>query len=39
MKQDLYARYRSEHEDGVQDMGSAGMGFAFMPEYAATAKV
>lgn len=35
---DLYARYRSEHEDWVQGMFLAGMGFAFMPEYAVTAK-
>ena len=35
---DLYARYRSEHEDWVQGMVLAGMGFAFMPEYAVTAK-
>lgn len=35
---ELYARYRSEHEDWVQGMVLAGMGFAFMPEYAVTAK-
>ena len=35
---ELYARFRSEHEDWVQGMVLAGMGFAFMPEYAVTAK-
>ncbi len=35
---ELYARVRSEHEDWVQGMVLAGMGFAFMPEYAVTAK-
>lgn len=33
----LYANYRSEHEDWVQGMVLAGMGFAFMPEYSVTA--
>ena len=35
---ELYARFRSEREDWVQGMVLAGMGFAFMPEYAVTAK-
>jgi DNA-binding transcriptional LysR family regulator len=35
---ELYARFRSEHEDWVQGMVLAGMGFAFMPEYAVTAR-
>ena len=35
---ELYARFRSEHEDWVQGMVLAGMGFAFIPEYAVTAK-
>ena len=35
---ELYSRYRSENEDWVQGMILAGMGFAFMPEYAVTAK-
>ena len=30
----LYARFRSEREDWVQAMVLAGIGFAFMPEYA-----
>lgn len=29
----LYARFRSEREDWVQAMVTAGIGFAFMPEY------
>lgn len=33
---DLYARFRSEREDWVQAMVLAGIGFAFMPEYAVT---
>ena len=33
---ELYARYRSEREDWVQAMVAAGLGFAFMPEYAIT---
>lgn len=32
----LYARFRSEREDWVQAMVAAGIGFAFMPEYAVT---
>lgn len=32
----LYARFRSEREDWVQAMVLAGIGFAFMPEYAVT---
>ena len=35
---ELYARFRSEREDWVQGMVLAGMGFAFIPEYAVTAK-
>jgi DNA-binding transcriptional LysR family regulator len=35
---ELYARFRSEREDWVKGMVLAGMGFAFMPEYAVTAK-
>ena len=35
---ELYARYRSKHEDWVQGMVLAGMGFAFMPEYAVTTR-
>ena len=31
---ELYARFRSEREDWVQAMVAAGIGFAFMPEYA-----
>ncbi len=30
---ELYARFRSEREDWVQAMVTAGIGFAFMPEY------
>lgn len=33
---DLYARFRSEHEDWVQAMVLARIGFAFMPEYSVT---
>ena len=33
---ELYARFRSEREDWVQAMVAAGLGFAFMPEYAVT---
>lgn len=33
---ELYARFRSEREDWVQAMVVAGLGFAFMPEYAIT---
>lgn len=33
---DLYARFRSEREDWVQAMVTAGIGFAFMPEFAVT---
>lgn len=33
---ELYARFRSEREDWVQAMVLAGIGFAFMPEYAVT---
>ena len=33
---ELYARFRSEREDWVQAMVAAGLGFAFMPEYAIT---
>lgn len=33
---ELYASYRSEHEDWIQGMVLAGMGFAFMPEYSVT---
>lgn len=33
---DLYARFRSDREDWVQAMVMAGVGFAFMPEYAVT---
>lgn len=29
----LYASYRSEREDWIEDMVAAGLGFAFMPEY------
>ena len=32
----LYARFRSEREDWVQAMVSAGIGFAFVPEYSVT---
>jgi DNA-binding transcriptional LysR family regulator len=32
----LYARFRSTREDWVQAMVMAGVGFAFMPEYAVT---
>ncbi|MGE4049323.1 MAG: LysR family transcriptional regulator [Acetobacteraceae bacterium] len=32
----LYARFRSAREDWVQAMVMAGLGFAFMPEYAVT---
>lgn len=32
----LYARFRSEREDWVQAMVSAGIGFAFMPEHSIT---
>ena len=32
----LYARFRSEREDWVQAMVTAGIGFAFMPEYSVT---
>ena len=33
----LYATYRSEREDWIQDMVLANMEFAFMPEYSVTA--
>ncbi|MFO7855583.1 MAG: LysR substrate-binding domain-containing protein [Paracoccaceae bacterium] len=33
---ELYARFRSEREDWVQAMVAAGIGFAFMPEFAVT---
>ncbi len=33
---ELYARFRSEREDWVQAMVLAGIGFAFMPEFAVT---
>ncbi len=32
----IYANYRSKHEDWIQGMVLAGMGFAFMPEYSVT---
>jgi DNA-binding transcriptional LysR family regulator len=34
---ELYARFRSEREDWIEAMVTAGIGFAFMPEYSTTA--
>ena len=35
-KIELYANFRSEREEWVQNMVQAGLGFAFMPEYSVT---
>jgi len=35
-KVELYASFRSEREEWVQNMVQAGLGFAFMPEYSVT---
>jgi DNA-binding transcriptional LysR family regulator len=34
---ELYARFRSEREDWIEAMVTAGIGFAFMPEFSITA--
>ncbi len=33
---DLYARFRAERDDWIQDMVHSGLGFAFMPEHSVT---